>query len=568
MNTTKFDNLVFASQRAAQDQLQIAHLNIQGGQPDSTAAVQNASAPPGQAVPAQVAGASQPQGAVNAQATQPAAIGEQKKKAPKRKKDDNQPKRPRGRPRKYPLPEGFPTNGMAAQPASRPAAAPFVNGARPLGVPAVRPSAALPNGVRPSLGPQQNGASQPGMSLYEAWSRNQGAAFLGSPSKQAPLYLQRAQQQQQQAQQQQQQVQPQEHYDINALVPNGFLALMQEYAQTELAGNAQDSRLAVQGLPAVPPVQAQPAATATSTQPPAAITNPQVPLPIFSQADAGMPPVPPPVPQLMVPGLTTRSPSRRKPQKSPLKPQQQSPLLGPASPTRTQQALGAKAPISSPTRQVVPGGSPARSAVSPTGRSRAQRKNAATPQRVVPSAAAAVASPKQAAAAAALEASAGPQQAAAPAAAAAALASAVPQGPQQAASQQPQAAGAGNTGSPGHSRPPDFDLDDDPSPSGELAHLPCFVPVLLSYLACYGRSRELKLTCLRAWTVYVSGEDIQADVMDYPGLRPSKRTRKTKLLTEIAKSEPEQPEQGVHSLPPWHTSESRKQKCKAAGQNR
>lgn len=56
--------------------------------------------------------------------------------------------------------------------------------------------------------------------------------------------------------------------------------------------------------------------------------------------------------------------------------------------------------------------------------------------------------------------------------------------------------------------------------------------------------------------------------MDYPGLRSSKRTRKTKLLTEMAKSEPEQPEQGVHSLPPWHISESRKQKCKAGGQNR
>lgn len=56
--------------------------------------------------------------------------------------------------------------------------------------------------------------------------------------------------------------------------------------------------------------------------------------------------------------------------------------------------------------------------------------------------------------------------------------------------------------------------------------------------------------------------------MDYPGLRPSKRPRKTKLLSEIAKNEPEQPEQGVHSLPPWHISEFSKQKRKAAGQNR
>lgn len=498
MNTTKFDNLVFASQRAAQDQLQIAHLNVQGERPGSTAAVQNASAPPGQAVPAPAAAASQPQGAIDAQAPRPAASGAQKKKAPKRKKDDNQPKRPRGRPRKYPLPEGCLTNGMAAQQASRPAVAPFVNGARPLGVPAARSSAALPNGVRPSLGPQQNGASQPGMSLYEAWSRNQGAAFLGSPSKQAPLYLQRAHQQQQA--QQQQPVQPQEHFDINAMVPNGFLALMQEYAQTELAGNAQAGSLAVQGLPAISPLQAQPAATAPSMHPPAAITNPQAPLPIFSQADAGMPPVPPPVPQPMVPGLTTRSPSRRKPQKSPLKPQQQSPLPGPASPTRTQQALGANAPISSPTRQGVPGGSPARSAASPTGRSRAQRKNAATPQRVVLGAVAAAASPAQAAAAAALGASAGPQQVAA--AAAAAPASAAPQGPQQAASQQPQATGAGNIGSPGHSRPSESNLGDDPSPHGELAHLPCIVQVLLSRLACDSSFRklckDLKLTCLKS----------------------------------------------------------------------
>ena len=329
-------------------------------------------------------------------------------------------------------------------------------------------SAPLSNGVSMPSGAQQNGGSQPGMGLYDAWSRHQGTGVLGSPSKQAPLYAMRNKQQQTQAQQQQKVQQDQqqagqelEHFEFP---PNGFMALMQEYAPA-LAGAFQDGSLAAFGFPAPSPQPAQKAAaSAPAVQNPPVINNPQGPLPVFSEADAVRQNVTPPMPQGMFPGLTTRSPSRRKPQKSPMKPQQ-SGLVSNTSPARMQQALNQGIPASSPAPAVA---SPTRAAASPIGRSRAQRKNAATPQRVVPGAAAGLGAQPAAAAAPST------QQ---PATAAGAFAT--PEGmqcqagtaggpAQQGMSGPENAAGASRTAPHIHPKPSDFALDDDPSPFGTL----------------------------------------------------------------------------------------------------
>ena len=398
MNTTKFDNLVIASRRLAESSLSPGPPQGQEGQPESVEAGQTANvgtpqpslAPQVTLRPKQAQAQAQPE--VGERAQEPAALSDrvQKKRAPakKRKVDDNQPKKPRGRPRKYPLPPDFPNNVGVSSPQAVPlqsAPAPaLTSGAHTAVAPAL-----LSNGAPRPSGAEQNGPSQPGMSLYEAWSRNQGNGFAGSPSKQAALYaLHRSQQQQMQLQQlqqlqllqqpgqgqQQQAGQPQEHFE---LPPNGFMALMQEFAPA-LAGAFQDSHLAAFGFPHLSSQPAGQAAAAALAVPPAlvnpptpVINNPQGPLPAFSQADAARQDALPE--QGVVPGLTTRSPSRRKPQKSPIKPQQGA-LAATASPRRMQQALSQGAAPSSP----------ARAAASPAGRSRAQRKNAATPQRVVP----------------------------------------------------------------------------------------------------------------------------------------------------------------------------------------
>ena len=472
MNTTKFDNLVIASRRAAENSLASEPCPAPGGQPGSTQAGNSADAQPGQAGTASQF-ASQPQQA------QPQNGGATQKKQPaaKRKRDDSKPKRPRGRPRKYPLPADFQAkvNGGASKQngnAASPQAARMLNGMAPAssaGTHTPVTSAPLSNGVSMPSGAQQNGGSQPGMGLYDAWSKHQGTGVLGSPSKQAALYAMRNQQQQTQAQQQQQTQQDQQQQAGQALEhfefpPNGFMALMQEYAPA-LAGAFQDGSLAAFGFPAHSPQPAhQAAASAPAVQNPPVINNPQGPLPVFSEADAVRQNATPPMPQGVFPGLTTRSPSRRKPQKSPIKPQQ-SGLANNTSPARMQHALNQGIPASSPAPAAA---SPTRAAASPMGRSRAQRKNAATPQRVVPGAAAGLGAQPAAAAAPST------QQ---PAAAATAIAT--PEGmqcqagtagaPAQLGASGPEkAAGASKAAPHVHPKPSDFALDDDPSSFSKL----------------------------------------------------------------------------------------------------
>ena len=141
-----------------------------------------------------------------------------KKKPAKRKRDDGAPKRPRGRPRKYPLPPDFLGSMTAPQhkaqqqrPEAPPGAAAAAAAAVSLtaagksqlamasaALAASQASTVLHNAqpARPPAAPEQNGASLPGMSLYDAWSRSQAANTLGSPSKQAALYTLLHQQQQ------------------------------------------------------------------------------------------------------------------------------------------------------------------------------------------------------------------------------------------------------------------------------------------------------------------------------------------------------------------------------------
>lgn len=479
MSTTKFDNLVIASRKVAENSLSPGPPQGQNGQAANTAIRENAEAhlpQPGQAPrDAPQEQQAQPQNGMTQKSAVVSGTAPRKKPAAKRKRDDSQPKRPRGRPRKYPLPPDF----HSSLSLSRPQAAPVrsvVTPAPALAAGAAPAPARLPNGVHRPSAPPQNGPSQPGMSLYEAWSRNQGAGFLGSPSKQAALYALRSQQQHMQHPQQQGQElsagQPQEYFE---LPPNGFMALMQEYAPA-LAGAFQDGHLAAFGFPAPSPQPAAPgAAPAEAVQNPPVIRNPQGPLPAFSQAEAATQDATPtqdaPAQQGVVLGLATRSPSRRKPQKSPIKPQQGA-LAGTASPMRMQQALSQSAATSSA----------ARAPASPAGRSRAQRKNAAMPQRVVPGGApspAAQPAPAQAAPAAAET-----QQAAAAAAPAAAegvqgQVGAAGTTAQQDSAEQDNLSGASQPNQCAtNDRPSHSGLDDDPSPFGELRQS------LLNILAC------------------------------------------------------------------------------------
>ena len=373
MNTTKFDNLVIASRRAAENaQLSSEAVSGQGHQPGSPQARPN-----GVSVPGLAHGA-----AIQAQHAQSQSSGKQlgnalakqgvpmKKKPAKRKRDDGAPKRPRGRPRKYPLPPDFLGSITAPQHKTqqqRPEAPPGTAAATaaavsPVGagrsqlamasaaLAASQASTALHNAqpARPPAAPEQNGASLPGMSLYDAWSRSQAANALGSPSKQAALYT-LLHQQQQTAQQQQQQLQPtdqqQEQIDLSAMVPHGFMALMAEYAQTALTGMAQEGILPNAGLPLPALVQEELSSLAAPCQATSApMSCAPEPLPPFLQPGSmGQPIVP------GLPGQTTRSPSRRKPQKSPAR-LQPAPLGSHTSPARMQQALSQSTPASSPAR--------------------------------------------------------------------------------------------------------------------------------------------------------------------------------------------------------------------------
>ena len=496
MNTTKFDNLVIASRRAAENaQLSSEAVSGQGHQPGSAQARPN-----GVAVPGLAHGA-----AIQAQHAQSQSSGKHlgnalakqgvpmKKKPAKRKRDDGAPKRPRGRPRKYPLPPDFLGSITAPQHKAqqpRPDAPP---GAAAAGAAAVSPigagrsqlamaSAALAASQAPTVlhnahlshstaAPEQNGASLPGMSLYDAWSRSQAANALGSPSKQAALYT-LLHQQQQAAQPQQQQLQQtdqqQEQIDLSAMVPHGFMALMAEYTQTALTGMAQEGILPNAGLPLPALMQEEISSLAAPYQATSApMSCAPEPLPSFLQPGSTGQPIVPIVPSLL--GQTTRSPSRRKPQKSPAR-LQQAPLGSHASPARMQQALSQSTPASSPVR----------AAASPTGRSRAQRKNAATPHRVVSGAAAPVAAFSLPASAAGpeLQQPAGAPPDAAPAVPAGILQQpgAVAPAPQQAAAgaaaeqlkerESCQAAAAASDAAV-HPDPSQFALDDDPSPNGK-----------------------------------------------------------------------------------------------------
>ncbi len=504
MSTTKFDNLVIASRRVAENLLSPGPSQVQNGQPGDAKTRPNAEArQPQPSLAPQVAPQqqqAQPRaGAVTQKSAAASASAPKKKPAAKRKRDDSQPKRPRGRPRKYPLPPDF----HSTLNASRPQAAPVQSRAAPapgLAASAAVPPARLANGAPRPSAPPQNGPSQPGMSLYEAWSRNQGAGFLGSPSKQAAMYALRNQQQQMQREQLPQQHgqeqsagQPQEYFDLPA---NGFMALMQEYPPAlagALAGVLQDGHLAALGFPAPSPQPAaQGAASAQPVQKPPVIRNPQGPLPAFSTAEAATqdtpmsqaePPVPDapppqaapptqeapptqgaPLPQGVVPGLATRSPSRRKPQKSPIKPQQ-GVLAGTASPTRMQQALS----------QGIAASSPARAAASPAGRSRAQRKNAATPQRVVPGGVIIPVAQPASAGAPSVEGNTQRTDAAAPAAGEGVQGQAGAAGTtaQQDSAEQERASGLSKPGPSARSNPSQPGLDVVPSPQGEFCLPAC-----------------------------------------------------------------------------------------------
>ena len=492
MNTTKFDNLVIASRRAAENaQLSSETVSGQGHQPGSAQARPNGVAVAGlahgaaiQAQHAQSQGSGKQIG--NALAKQGLPV---KKKPAKRKRDDGAPKRPRGRPRKYPLPPDFLGSMTAPQhkaqqqrPEAPPGAAAAAAAAVSLtaasksqlamasaALAASQASTVLHNAqpARPPAAPEQNGASLPGMSLYDAWSRSQAANTLGSPSKQAALYT--LLHQQQQAAQQQQQQQPtdqqQEQIDLSAMVPHGFMALMAEYAQTALTGMAQEGILPNAGLPLPALMQEELSSLAAPCQATSApMSCAPEPLPPFLQpGSTGQPIVP------GLPGQTTRSPSRRKPQKSPARLQQA--LLGShASPTRLQQALS----------QSTPALWPAWGAASPMGRSQAQRKNAATPHRVVSGAAAPVATSSLPASAAGAESR---QPAGAPPDAVPAVPEGILEQPgaampaaQQAAAGTPkeqpighesQQAAAAALDAAVHPDPSQFALDDDPSPDGE-----------------------------------------------------------------------------------------------------
>ena len=484
MSTTKFDNLVIASRRVAEKSLSPGPSQVQNGplrgssqhEPNAEARQPQPSLAPQVAPQQQQA---QPHtGAVTQKSAAAPASAPKKKPAAKRKRDDSQPKRPRGRPRKYPLPPDFHSTLNASRPQAAPAQG-RVAPAPALAASAAAPPARLANGAPRPAAPRQNGSSQPGLSLYEAWSKNQGAGFLGSPSKQAAMYALRNQQQQMQRQQDAQQ-QGQEQsagQEYFQLPPHGFMALMQEYGHLAALGFSAPS----------PHSAAQGAAVAQAGQNPPVIRNPQGPLPAFSQAeaatqdvimsqaatpaeDAPPPQVAPPtqealpvqgatLPQGVVPGLATRSPSRRKPQKSPIKPQQGA-LAVTASPTRMQQALS----------QGIATSSPARAAASPAGRSRAQRKNAATPQRVVPGGVAVPASQPASAGAPTPAADTQVTAAAAPAEAEAVQGQAGAAGNtvQQDSADQERASAASKPGPSARSNLSQPGLDDAPSPNGEL----------------------------------------------------------------------------------------------------
>lgn len=472
MNTTKFDNLVLA----AENQLSPEPVLNQQDQPGSTSAQHTNAAIAGQSgVTLEVATQPRPAQAENGHDAQ-AATGakQQKKKAPKRKRDDSQPKRPRGRPRKYPLPLGCLSNGKASQPmaqqAAKAPAAPSAMTAPLPGVSSGAPAAGLPllNGLfTASSAAEQNGGSQPGRSLLEAFMRTHGTGVVGSPSKQSALYALHHQQQQaqQQAQLQQQLLQTQQQqpeqlqeyqYDPNMVFQNGFMAaLMAGLAQTQhgQAGTFQNGD-APASLTQPALAEFQQAAAALLGHVPPMISNPHGALPAFPQDGSLIQELPPPAAVVH----NTRSPSRRKPQKTPAKAPPQAQLAAPASPARMQAALD----------QSVPVGSPARAAASPTGRSRAQRKNAVTPQRVAPAAAVPVSVQPASPAAAA-------SQQAAEAAPAAAEGVARPAGEaggsaqQDAAEQLPSEAGVGGAADLVQPAPVQLPLEEEPEPPGEIS---------------------------------------------------------------------------------------------------